>query len=48
VPFDATAQVLAAATDKKKVEAREIDAAARAALDRAWVDARLRQLGCET
>jgi RraA family protein len=46
VPFDATAQVLAAATDKKKVEAREIDAAARAALDRAWVDARLRQLGC--
>jgi RraA family protein len=48
VPFDATAQVLAAATDKKKVEVREIDAAARAALDRAWVDARLRQLGCET
>jgi regulator of RNase E activity RraA len=47
VPFAATAAVLAAATEKKKVEAREIDAAGRAALDRAWVDARLRQLGCE-
>jgi RraA family protein len=47
VPYDATAAVLAAAGDKKKVEAREIEAAARAGLDRAWVDARLRQLGCE-
>jgi RraA family protein len=47
VPFEATAAVLAAAQDKQKVEAREIDAAARAALDRSWVDARLRQLGCE-
>ena len=47
VPFDATAAVLAAASEKQKVEAREIGAAARAALDRAWVDARLRQLGCE-
>ena len=47
VPFDATPGVLAAATEKKKVEGREIEAAARAALDRAWVDARLRQLGCE-
>ncbi len=47
VPFDATAAVLAAAREKQKVEAREIGAAAKAALDRAWVDARLRQLGCE-
>ena len=47
VPYDATASVLAAASEKQKVEAREIGAAARAALDRAWVDARLRQLGCE-
>ena len=47
VPYDATAAVLAAASEKQKVEAREIGAAARAALDRAWVDARLRELGCE-
>ena len=47
IPFDATAAVLAAAQEKQKVEAREIGAAAKAALDRAWVDARLRQLGCE-
>lgn len=47
VPFDATAVVLAAAQEKQKVEAREIGAAAKAALERAWVDARLRQLGCE-
>src|SRR4051812_47202486 len=47
VSYDATAAVLAAASEKQKVEAREIGAAARAALDRAWVDARLRQLGCE-
>jgi len=47
VPFDATAAVLAAAQEKQKVEAREIGAAAKAALERAWVDARLRQLGCE-
>ena len=47
VPFDSTAAVLAAAQEKQKVEAREIGAAAKAALDRAWVDARLRQLGCE-
>lgn len=47
VPYDATTAVLAAAQEKQKVEAREIGAAAKAALDRAWVDARLRQLGCE-
>jgi RraA family protein len=47
VPFDETAAVLAAASEKQKVEAREIGAAAKAGLDRAWVDARLRQLGCE-
>ena len=47
VPFDATAAVLAAASEKQKVEVREIEAASRAALDRAWVDARLRQLGCQ-
>jgi len=47
VPYDATAAVLAAASEKKKVEAREIGAAAKAGLDRAWVDKRLQQLGCE-
>lgn len=47
VPFDATATVLVAAKEKVKVEARELAAAGRGALDRAWVDARLRQLGCE-
>lgn len=47
VPYDATAAVLAAANEKQKVEAREIGAAAKAGLDRAWVDKRLQQLGCE-
>ena len=47
VPFAATSAVLAAASEKQKVEAREIGAAARAGLDRAWVDERLRELGCE-
>ena len=47
VPFAATSAVLAAASEKQKVEAREIGAAAKGALERAWVDARLRQLGCE-
>ena len=47
VPFDSTAAVLAAAQEKQKVEAREIGAAAKAALDRAWVDKRLQGLGCE-
>jgi hypothetical protein len=39
--------VLAAAQEKQKIEAREIGAAAKAALDRAWVDKRLQGLGCE-
>ena len=47
VPVDSTAAVLAAAQEKQKVEAREIGAAAKAALDRAWVDKRLQGLGCE-
>ena len=45
VPFDATAAVYALASEKVKVEARELAAAGRGALERAWVDARLAQLG---
>ena len=45
VPYDATAAVYALASEKQKVEEREIRASQTATLDRAWVDARLRQLG---
>ncbi len=45
VPFDATDAVYALASEKVKVEARELAAAGKAALDRSWVDVRLRQLG---
>jgi len=45
VPFDATDAVYALASEKVKVEARELAAAGNAALERTWVDARLRQLG---
>jgi hypothetical protein len=45
VPFDATDAVYALASEKVKVEARELAAAGNAALDRGWVDVRLRQLG---
>ena len=47
IPYDATATVYALASEKQKVEAREIRASANGTLDRRWVDARLRQLGCE-
>jgi RraA family protein len=46
VPFAHTAAVLEAASQKRKVEEREIAASAKGTLDRAWVDARLAQLGC--
>jgi len=46
VPYDATAAVHALVSAKQKVEARELRAAAKGTLDRSWVDARLRQLGC--
>ena len=47
IPYDATTTVYALASEKQKVEARDIDASANGTLDRRWVDARLRQLGCE-
>jgi regulator of RNase E activity RraA len=47
IPFDTTAAVYELAHQKRQVEERELANSARAALDRAWVDARLRQLGCE-
>ena len=45
VPFDATDAVYALATAKVDVEARELEAARRAALDRRWVDPRLKSAG---
>lgn len=45
VPYDAVEAVHALASEKAKVEERELGNAANAALERAWVDARLRQLG---
>ena len=47
IPYDATAAVYALASEKQKAEARDIHASANGKLDRKWVDARLRQLGCE-
>ena len=47
VPYEATAAVHALVSEKQKVEARELRAAAEGKLDRSWVDARLRQLGCK-
>ena len=46
IPYEAIAAVHALASEKQKVEDREIRAAANATLDRGWVDVRLRQLGC--
>ncbi len=48
VPFDHTAAILKAASDKRKKEEGDIANAARGALDRAWIDAALARLGCET
>jgi RraA family protein len=45
VPFDVTEAVYALASEKVKVEARELAAAGNAGLERSWVDTRLRQLG---
>lgn len=45
VPYAATQAVYALAAKKVEVEARELAAARNAALERAWVDARLKQLG---
>jgi len=47
VPFEATDAVYALASAKVEVEARELEAARRAALDRSWVDPRLRQVGLQ-
>jgi RraA family protein len=47
VPYEATAAVHALVCEKQKVEARELRAALEGKLDRSWVDARLRQLGCK-
>jgi RraA family protein len=46
VPFDHTAAVYQAASEKRKAEERTIGQAADGTLDRAWVDATLRRLGC--
>jgi len=46
VPFAHAAAVLQAASEKRKVEDREIPLAMQGKLDRAWVDKRLEQLGC--
>jgi RraA family protein len=46
VPYDATAAVYQAASEKRKAEERDIAASASGTLDRAWVDAMLRKLGC--
>ncbi|MFZ2650971.1 MAG: RraA family protein [Burkholderiaceae bacterium] len=46
VPYEATQAVYAAALDRVKLEQRDLDASAKGTLDRAWVDATLRRLGC--
>jgi len=45
IPYDATAAVYELASQKQKVEEREIKNAAAGKLDRAWIDTKLRQLG---
>ena len=45
VPFDATDAVYALAAAKVEVEARELESARRGALDRRWVDSRLKDAG---
>ena len=47
IPYDAIAAVYALASEKQKAEERDIHASVNGKLDRKWVDARLRQLGCE-
>ena len=46
VPYDHIADVYRAASEKRRIEEREIVASAKGALERAWVDARLEKLGC--
>lgn len=46
VPYDETAAVFAAASAKHEAEQREIRAVEDGTMDRAWVDAALRRLGC--
>jgi RraA family protein len=46
VPFDATQAVHAAALERMKLEHRDMQASANGTMDRAWVDAALRRLGC--
>lgn len=47
IPYDETEAVYAAASEKRKVEDRELRAAGEGKLSRSWVDVRLRQLNCE-
>lgn len=46
VPYDATRMVYAAALDRLPLEHRDLQASLNGTMDRAWVDARLRHLGC--
>jgi regulator of RNase E activity RraA len=49
VPFDEVAEVMAAATAKREMEAKAVeDLVAGRSMDRTWVDATLKQLGCKT
>ncbi len=45
VPYDAVQTIYDATSKKHQVEQRQLDQIARGTFDRAWVDARLRQLG---
>ena len=47
IPFDATAAVYELVRTKRQVEEVELAKSAKGALDRAWVDKRLRELGCD-
>jgi RraA family protein len=46
VPYDETAAVYEAATARQVIEQRDMQGSANGTLDRAWVDAALRRLGC--
>ena len=46
VPYEATEAVYAVASERQKIEQRDIEASVKGTLDRAWVDVMLRKLGC--
>jgi regulator of RNase E activity RraA len=49
IPIDEVAEVMAAATAKRDVEAKAVeDLVAGRSMDRTWVDVTLKQLGCKT